>query len=81
MNRSKFWMMKYMNGSVFSKARYMNGVGFEILTRRPVPKLPLSSHPPRLYMLTAQGQGQITNTPGDNLLITTKKFYYFDHTM
>ena len=32
-----------MNGSVFSKARYMNGVGFEILARTPVPKLPLSA--------------------------------------
>ena len=42
MNRSTFWMIKYMNGSVFSKARYMNGVGFEILARTPVPKLPLS---------------------------------------
>ena len=40
MNRSAFWMIKYMNGSVFSKARYMNGVGFEILARSPVPKLP-----------------------------------------
>ena len=42
MNRSTFWMIKYMYGSVFSKARYMNGVGFEILARTPVPKLPLS---------------------------------------
>ena len=42
MNRSTLWMIKYMNGSVFSKARYMNGVGFEILARTPVPKLPLS---------------------------------------
>ena len=42
MNRSTFWMIKYMNGSVFSKARYMNEVGFEILARTPVPKLPLS---------------------------------------
>ena len=25
MNRSTFWMIKYMNGSIFSKARYMNG--------------------------------------------------------
>ena len=39
-------MIKYMNGSVFSKARYMNGVGFEILARTPVPKLPLSYPPP-----------------------------------
>ena len=46
MNRSTFWMVKYMNGSVFLKARYMNGVGFEILARTPVPKLPLS-YPPR----------------------------------
>ena len=45
MNRSTFWMNKYMNGSVFSKARYMNGVGFEILARTPVPKLSLSSPP------------------------------------
>ena len=42
MNRSTYWMIKYMNGSVFSKARYMNGVGFEILARTPVPNLPLS---------------------------------------
>ena len=41
MNRSTFWMIKYMNGSIFSNARYMNGVGFEILARTPVPKLPL----------------------------------------
>ena len=47
MNRSTFWMIKYMNGSVFSKARYMNGVGFEILARTPVPILPLSYPPPR----------------------------------
>ena len=45
MNRSTFLMIKYMNGFVFSKARYMNGVGFEILARTPVPKLPLS-YPP-----------------------------------
>ena len=46
MNRSAFWMIKYMNGSVFSKARYMNGVGFEILARSPVPKLPQVTSPP-----------------------------------
>ena len=46
MNRSTFWMIKYMNGSVFSKARYMNGVDFEILARRHVPKLPLTYPPP-----------------------------------
>ena len=58
MNRSTFWMIKYMNGSVFSKARYMTGVGFEILARTPVLKLPLSyptkyehgSHPSQLKL-------------------------------
>ena len=37
-----------MNGSVFSKARYINGLGFEILARTPVPKLPLGYPTPRL---------------------------------
>ena len=31
----------------FSKARYMDGVGFEILARTPVSQLPLSYPPPR----------------------------------
>ena len=35
-----------MNGSVSSKARYMNGVSFEILARTPVPQLP-QSYPDR----------------------------------
>ena len=30
----------------FSKTRYMNGVGFEILARKPVPQLPLPRNPP-----------------------------------
>ena len=38
-----------INGSVFSKARYMNGVGFEILTRTLIPQSPLSSPYPPLY--------------------------------
>ena len=33
-------------GPFFRKARYMNGVGFEILARTPVPKLTLSYPPP-----------------------------------
>ena len=37
---------KCMNGSVFFKARYMNGIGFEILACAPVPKLPPSYPPP-----------------------------------
>ena len=44
MNRSTFRTIKDMNGSVFSKAMYMNGVVFEILAHTPVlhlaPNLP-----------------------------------------
>ena len=43
MNRSTFRMIKYIN-SVFSKARYMNGVGFEKLTRTPSPPPPPPAH-------------------------------------
>ena len=35
MNRSTFRTIKDINGFVFSKARYMNGIGFEILARTP----------------------------------------------
>ena len=44
---SAFWTFKYMNESVFSKARYMNGVGFEIPARTPEPHLPPSYPPPQ----------------------------------
>ena len=40
MNRSTFCEIKYMNRLVYSKVGYMIGVGFKILTRKPVPKLP-----------------------------------------
>ena len=46
MNMSTFCTIKYMNRSYFSKARYMIGVGFKILGRTPVPKLPPSYPPP-----------------------------------
>ena len=46
MNRSTFLDDQVYEWVRFSKARYMNGVGFEILARTPVPKLPLSYHPP-----------------------------------
>ena len=50
MNKSTFWMIKYMNGSVFSKARYMNGVGFDNTgshTRTKItPKLPPREYTP-----------------------------------
>ena len=47
MNMSTLCTIKYMNRSYFSKARYMIGVGFKILGRTPVPKLP-PSYPPRV---------------------------------
>ena len=76
MNRSAFWMIKYMNGSIFSKARYMNGVGFEILARSPVPKLPLSYPPPPPHKHTH------TEVPNITFLYCCRiyhiKPYYFD---
>ena len=38
MNMSSFFEIKYMKGLFFSKARYMFGVGFEILAHTPIPK-------------------------------------------
>ena len=49
----------YMNGSVFSNARYMNGVVFQILAHTPVPQLPPSypsppsPHPQARFVLWA----------------------------
>ena len=43
-SRSTFRTIKYMNGSIFSKASNMNGVGFEVLARTPVPHLPPIYH-------------------------------------
>ena len=46
MNRSTFCEIKYRNRlGFFLKAGYIIGVGFKILTRRPVPKSP---PPPRV---------------------------------
>ena len=50
MNRSAFQTIKYMNVSIFSKPRYINGVGFKILARTPVPQLPLSLTDSRLQI-------------------------------
>ena len=47
MNRSTFWTIKYMKGAIFSKGRYMNGVGFELLARTLVPHLSPSYPPTR----------------------------------
>ena len=52
MIRLIFSEIKYMNGMFFSKTRYMIGVGFKILARTPLPKLPPSYPPtplPRAY--------------------------------
>ena len=38
-----------MNGSIFSMTRYMIGVGFRNLGHKPVPQLPLSYPPPRVF--------------------------------
>ena len=46
MNMSTLCTIKYMNRSYLSKARYMIGVGFKILGRTPVPKLPPIYPPP-----------------------------------
>ena len=47
MNKSTFCEIKYMNRLVFfSKAGYMIGVGFKILTRRPVSKFTRVPSPP-----------------------------------
>ena len=45
MNRSTFCEIKYINGLLFSKAMYMTGVGFKILARTLIPKLPVSYFP------------------------------------
>ena len=51
MNRSTFCEIKYMNRLFFSKAGYMIGVGFKILTRTPVAKSP---RVPPLYLNCVQ---------------------------
>ena len=43
MKRSAFRTIQYMNGSFVSKTVYMNGVGFGILARTPIPHLPPSN--------------------------------------
>ena len=53
MNMSTLCTIKYMNRSYISKARYMIGVGFKILGRTPVPKLPTSYPPTESYWRVA----------------------------
>ena len=65
MNRSTFCEIKYTNRLFFSKAGYMTGDGFKILTRTLIPKLPRS--PPhnhrgyeRVYKFKDQYMNMIT---------------------
>ena len=46
MNRSIFHMIKYINGPVFPKARYMNGVGVEYTRTTGTPSYPMFSSCP-----------------------------------
>ena len=40
-----FELFKYMNGSFFSKSKYMNGVGFQTLANESIPKSPVDTPP------------------------------------
>ena len=73
LNRSTFWMIKDMNVSVFSKARYMNGVGFERLACTGVPKLPLSYPPPP----TPRGLASCLNWNAQRNSIKRTRLYNF----
>ena len=64
MNMSTLCTIKYMNRSYFSKARYMIGVGFKILGRTPVTKLP-PKLPPSLYMVKILNLCQNQNSFND----------------
>ena len=44
--RQMFEFFKYVNGSFFSKSKYMNGVGFQILAYKSIPKSPVDTPPP-----------------------------------
>ena len=59
-------MIKYMNESVFSKTKYMNEVGFEILARTPVPQLPLS-YPLSCHSVSGHVQIQGWKSPRQKL--------------
>ena len=76
MNRSKFWTIKYMNGSIFSKARHMNRVGFEILARSSVSQLPPSY--PLIPPPTPHPRGKCVSLDRRYFLFFHRiSFYYF----
>ena len=70
-----------MNRSVFSKARYMNGVGFEILARTPVPKLPPPPPPPHenpvllIHLICCRWATDLNNSVGFLLYPFSYIFY------
>ena len=67
-----------MNESIFSNARYMNGLGFEILALTPIPKLYLFPPPPEsilqqnFYIILA------TESLPCKFVITKTYLYNFD---
>ena len=67
-------MIKYMNGSIFSKARYMKGVGFKLLARTPIPQLPPCYHICiDIFLISPQKHVVDTHKKGiaEALLVTT----------
>ena len=47
-----FELFKYMNGSIFSKSKYMNEAGFQILAYKSIPKSPVDTPvPPEAWVL------------------------------
>ena len=80
MNRSAFLTIKYMNRSVFPKARYMNGVGSEILAHTPVPKLPPSYRYPvtrALHLPRPPLPLNDINTNFENLFLISLNIFFF----
>ena len=51
-----FEPFKYMNGSFLSKSKYMNGVGFQILAYKFIPKSPVDT------LLHAPPEARVLNT-------------------
>ena len=46
-----FEPFKYMNGSFFSKSKYMNGVGFQILAYKSIKSSVDTPPPPKVWVL------------------------------
>ena len=46
-----FELFKHMNGSFFSKSKYINGVGCQILAHKSIPKLQVDTPPRTLFII------------------------------